>query len=140
MREQTAAKKLRVSMLLLAVFLILVGCKQMERFHLELKETMEGSEAWISELTQGMRFTVEHPEGAVSLGEPQDILITIFNEDGEYSPRLNDVLIETMHAEDIVHCTLINPPPADIAPFGSGVLFYLPPWEVSRGSIRHYHD
>lgn len=116
--------------LLILLSLTLFGCINT----LKAKEVLEGSEAWIRELTRGMTITAQYPEGEVRLHQPYDFVITIKN-DGEHEPHLNVAVVEVLNGPDGLTCTMVDPEPLDIEPFSSGVLFYMPPKEVSRNAI-----
>lgn len=116
----------------LGVLLALIGsaCIHM----LKAKEVLEGSEAWINELTQGMTITVEHPEGEVPLYEPYNLIIRVENHDGKHEPHLSTAMVEVFRGpEEGLDCALLEPSPLDTQPFPGGVLFYMSPEKVERG-------
>lgn len=116
----------------LALALLLVGCGCVNT--LELKEVMEGSDDWIRELTQGMTITVQHPEGEVRLRQPYDLVITIENH-GKHEPHLNTAIVSLFEGpNEGLTCTMVEPKPLETQPFGSGVLFYMPPKQIARNA------
>ena len=110
--------------------LFLFGCINM----LQAKEVLEGSEAWIRELTRGMTITAQYPEGEVRLHQPYDLTITIENH-GKHEPHLNTAMVEVFEGPDVPDCTMVEPEPLDIEPFPSGILFYMPPKKVARNTV-----
>ena len=120
-------KRYRLLMLLVVSVL---GCINM----LKLKEVLEGSEAWIRELTRGMTITAQYPEGRIRLHQPYEFVITIENH-GKHEPHLNTAMVKVFEGPDLPNCTMIEPAPLDIEPFSSGILFYMPPKKVARNTI-----
>ena len=118
------------NLLLIFLSLALFGCINT----LKAKEVLEGSEAWMRELSHGMTITTQYPEGEVRLHQPYDFVITIKN-DGEHEPHLNVAVVEVLNGPDGLTCTMVEPEPLDIESFSSGALFYMPPKKVARNTI-----
>ncbi len=116
--------------LLVVISLSLLGCINT----LKVKEVLEGSDAWVRELTRGMTITAQYPEGEVQLHEPYDLIIRIENQ-GEYEPHLNTAVVEVFDEQGGWTCTMLEPEPSEVKPFSSGYLFYMPPKKVEADAV-----
>ena len=121
--------KTKVVLLVMMSF-SLFGCINM----LEVKEVLEGSDAWVRELTRGMTITAQYPEGDVHLHQSYDLLIRIENH-GEHEPHLNTAIVEALNEKEGWTCTMVEPEPSEVKPFSSGYLFYMPQEEVKLDAV-----
>jgi len=120
---------LRFVAMLSFVLVLLPGCHP-----LKVKEVLEGSDAWVRELTRSMDMEVV-ADTNVSSGEEMHWSIRIANR-GEYEPHVSTLMIMLLDTPGKVSCRVERPAPREVDHDEANgyIYFLLTPVRVASGT------
>ena len=119
------------SLLFLSLAVILLACNGCNA--LRVKEVMEGSDAWVREITQGMEITTAYPQNEVVVQQPWEYVVRIENK-GKHEPHLNAATVEELNGKTGFRCELLEPETEKSDHDGASWLFFMQPQKVAMNT------